>query len=146
VKENEEMIKRWTIRSILILIFLLATFAWARSYWVGRSLLFHGKGHSERGLLSGGRFYFEHVQTEPRSFYGWESEWFTPDKWSDDSGFHFLGFTYDRAGHAWWFTIPLWFPSLVSGLTLFLAWRGTRKQCIGGGFQVEPASEEKELI
>jgi hypothetical protein len=79
----------------------------------------------------GGSWYFYNA-----SAYSW-------DFLDQRSTFCRLGFSYGVSINVSFFTIPLWFPSLLSLLFLWFTWRKTRRKAKGKAFPIEPAVEAK---
>ena len=137
------MMRRWVIRSMLILLLAMCVTAWVGSYW---ALGISHYGRTWDGvLLEDGRigivqfnsiFNFNGVP-------GWDwgkhrgvMDWTIWDKNRDT--YAALKFSYSSSVIHWGVTFPLWFPTLLAALLLWFIWRKTKAKPIGGAFPVEP--------
>ena len=130
------MRKRWLIRGLALTVLTLCVVAWVGSYW--SSIALYNKDFEI--TLSRGRVLCAldgpsattDLEMRVKDSYDW-SEWDRRvDVW-------FFGFTADYRAEVIQWTIPLWFPTLLAALVLWLVWRKTRAKPVGGAFPVEVA-------
>ena len=144
------MFRRWLIRSIFVVLCMCMAGVWAVSYAYVGGVRIPIESPSVRLNAALGSFYF---WAEDHSTGG--SDWVFH---ANDPGLtdalqreyqtspHLGGFAYrylswpDR--YLLMVILPLWFPTLLSALLLYLVWRKTRAKPIGGAFPVEPAKAE----
>jgi len=132
---------RWLVRIFCggVAIFFMA--GWITSYLFPLQFFINAPKHDYVCVeFTGGRISFAHAsdvgggnswQFDLRK--GHEGEW----EWLERSSkVHFLGFVYYHPSIAeWCHTIPFWFPTLLSAILVWLAWRKTRP--VRRGFPVE---------
>jgi hypothetical protein len=136
---------RWIIRGFCLYLCALCVTAWGGSYWCGVGVQSAGMNWV-RFAMARGRAVLCHEGSEFPPLTGWEFESFPPmfkDETDMDrqANFLFLGFSYARPPGYRWVTVPLWFPTLLSGMLLWLVWRQTRRRHDGPGFPVEAATK-----
>ena len=138
------MLRRWLMFGLALMLLTLCLAAWGVSYWRRIYVIHHGKT-SLSFILNSGRVSVEwagEVGTAP----GWYSvnkkagSWDAQDK---RSTFCWLGFSYSVGIDGSYLTIPLWFPSLLSLILLWFAWRKARLTPKGKAFPIEPSIEAK---
>ncbi len=147
------MHRRWIIRSLALALLTLCVTAWMGSYWLDVEAEWYIDLDVFRAHLECGRMVIEHdtraedyvmprctahigVHGKPFRFHYGYMRW------------QFLGFGYDpsrirfsKGDDNWSAAAPLWFPTLLSALLLWLIWRKTRPKYNGKGFPVEPAAQ-----
>jgi hypothetical protein len=125
------VVRRWVIRGMLVWFCAVCVTAWVASYWPGARL---GVNRLARPYL-----YMLQIYDGQAELGRWEVDLLI----SGNSGpsaksqqYDFLGFCYFRNGTDRSLTIPLWFPTLASGLGLWWVWRKTRAKYAGKAFPV----------
>jgi hypothetical protein len=138
------MFRRWLIFGLALMLLTLCLAAWGASHW-RRIHAFHD-----------GKTFLLLVLDSGRVLIGWASapgivpEWYSSikeagswDGWDQRTKFSWLGFSYDGDVHSSYFTIPLWFLSLLSLFLVWFAWRKARPKEKGKAFPIEPSFEAK---
>ena len=144
------MLRRWYIRTLLILALACCLTAWIGGYY--RAFYIH---HASSNLYVVGAFegYLDFAYcTDPMSAPPWG---FRSLKQRDhdyvqqeyaDSQFHFVGFAFDHRHVALNVTalwIPLWFPTVVVAVLLFFSWRKPRLRSAATAFPIEPMAPKE---
>jgi hypothetical protein len=149
------MFRCWLIRGTTLTLLTLCVVAWVGSYFQSAYVQYMGGGRltsvrGECGLV------WVSVTNDSRYITGqWDydhaaAEYTLIRSWYQETDFRGLGFAYrgyesgslggpTRVRQIW---IPLWFPTLVSTLLLFLVWRKTRPKYHGNAFPIEPPANE----
>jgi hypothetical protein len=140
------MFRRWLIRSLALTLLTLCVLAWVGTYWMGAGVTYRGKKEYELGVLNG-------------IIYGGNlgaiSPWKLPQGvhvyrlrhlagfalGAEDKDFEFLKFWCLINPLGVEVGIPLYFPTLLSAILLWFAWRKTRAKPSGGAFPVEVAAK-----
>jgi hypothetical protein len=138
------MLRRWFVFGLALMLLSLCVTVWGVSYW--RYLYARHTGTTFLNfVLNSGRMAISWISTP-----GARSEWHFANEeagsWDDAdkiSKFSWLGFSYDVGVGMFYFTIPLWLPSLLSLLFLWFAWRKTRRKPKGKAFPIEPSIEAR---
>jgi hypothetical protein len=144
------MLRRWLIRCTFVALCAVCLALWLTSFWLGAEIWLGGTTRWSRFILAGGRLVFDSISNESKSFHPWRFDHFNAEgeRWEDHDkvcNFRFLGFTYYHGANGYDVSIPLWAPTILTGLLLGLAWRKTKPRSQGAGFPVEfsPAITEK---
>lgn len=147
------MFRRWLIRGLALALLMLGLVAWVGSY--ARAIVIHDVGRTWiRMSVSAGRMGFRQGDTAIALSPGWHADVFRSDidRWMDFDTMaqhHAFGFatyrnttykTIDRA-----MTVPIWFPTLLSALLLWLLWRRTKPIPKAQGFPIEPTAKQNDL-
>jgi hypothetical protein len=135
------MIRRWLIRSVALTLLTLCVVAWVGSDWRRVRIDYRRTLWQTVEVMSGKIGYFQTTST--RSFVGWRltigpagpMEW---DGWNSVAAYPGLGFHVAPNKKGWAILAPLWLPSLLCAVLLWLVWRKTRPKYNGKGFPVEP--------
>jgi hypothetical protein len=138
------MVRRWVIRGVATVLLTLCVGAWVGSYM--RSIPIYDDGRGYIACLDGGEFDFGWLDQRPSARNGWVPN---PDRNSQEafiqvvkpSEYHFVIGTVYCDATSYSLTVPLWFPTLLSSLLLWLVWRKTRPKYGGRGFPVEVAGK-----
>jgi hypothetical protein len=142
------MVRRWLIRGLALALLTLCVVVWVGSYFASLSMSLGPRGWRIDPWIDSGSAGCEDMYN-PR--YGTiEPYWKIrpPDFMSieqdySDATHHVAGFAYHRFSTGLRRIIfPIWFPTLLSALLLWLVWRKTRPACNGRGFPVEVAGKE----
>ena len=142
------MLVRWLIRSFFIVLLTTACVAWAGSYF--RRIMFEISftTHAEAWTLDSGVIVCDAFPSLPASRGHWEWRQTSADRkdvqraYKEES--HFLGFAYHAPTASWNdrnLMIPLWCPTLLSAIALWVAWRKTRLPTAGTRFPVTVAAK-----
>jgi hypothetical protein len=142
------MVRRWLIRGLALTLLTLCVGAWAGSYFEYEAIDYEGATRCGFTLLEAGELQLFFGDYAPWAQQGW-------DVWHGrcdsklraeilslykSTQYHLLGFAWqprrptERGQRV---MIPLWFPTLLSALLLWLVWRKTRPAYNGRGFPVE---------
>ena len=131
------MFRRWFMFSLAATLLTLCVKAWGVSCW--REILVVRSNKTAQDLfLNLGRVEILWGDA-PTPIPGWYFHTLKTESWSNLdtlSTYHWLGFSYGANTAADILTVPLWFPSLLSALLLWFAWRMTKDKV--KGFPVEP--------
>jgi hypothetical protein len=150
------MIWRCIIRGMGIALLTLCVTAWVGSYIGYFSVCYGRKPHywsasPAGGSLSLGDFY---GGRGPGGFNGWYATYYgrydaqarlRDQRFYDATPYHLLGFAWQPRilpDDLQFVMIPLWFPTLLSALVLWLVWCKTRSKDSGKGFPVEVTKAE----
>lgn len=142
------MVRRWLIRSFFIALCVVCVGAWVGSYFAQVGVAKVGRDHDRRFLLGSGSFIFIDIIHPAYSPSAWRWDYAPPRRnlGPDNPNEHsFVGFVYlplSAVGFgldAWAVGVPMWCPTLVCALVLWLVWRKTRPKYAGRAFPVEPA-------
>jgi hypothetical protein len=138
------MLRRWLIFGLALMLLMLCLAAWGGSYWrligvshTGKTFLAFAL-NSGRVLINWG--------SGLRNALGWDfvnADAFSWDAMDKFSKFSWLGFSSGNNTGWPYFTIPLWFPSLLSLFFLWFTWRKTRRKSTGKAFPIEASIEAK---
>ena len=140
------MMLRWLIRSLFIAFAVICVVVWASSYWRGVDFVFSGNSHNLMGYGHGRAYLLSIKNSAPQPFY-WDirvQNTSGPTDWrmeNREADYAFFGFSFLHRSQWSFITIPLYFPTLLSALLLWLVWRKTRAKPIGGAFPVEPTAK-----
>ena len=138
------MLRRWLMFGLALLLLTLCLAAWGVSYWRQLYAFHNGKTYlsftlsSARVLIRWG----SKLDLGP----GWHFYTQEVESWDDldqRATFCWLGFSYGPGFDFPYFTIPLWFPSLLSLLLVWFTWRKSRRKPEGKAFPIEPSVETK---
>ena len=149
------MNRRWIIRGLALMLLAVCVVVWMGSYrWAALAIY---EPVADRELIlaveCGSVCSWEWVRLS-NSGYGpmmktgwrWQFGRTNPANFKDfysDTDYHFAGFACDPVkGRNWTVIIPLWFPTLLSTLLLWLAWRKIRPK--PQGFPVEVVAAKTE--
>ncbi len=151
------MMRRWLIRALALALLTLCVGAWVGSYWRLFEVDYSSGKVSRNLIILCGRIRFAR-QLSAREGWTCDSEWvWRSDTLKEDDSMRqeYPLTQYHWAGLALWtgmvgppdgkgclVHIPLWFPTLLSALLLWLVWRKTRPKYNGRGFPVEAAGKE----
>ena len=138
------MLRRWFMFGLALMLLTLCLGAWGVSYW-RQVLVVHSDEPSMYFGLNSGRVLIHWGTWRPPGsgwhFYNGEAlSWDAADK---ASTFCSLGFSHAVNPYGHDFTIPFWFPSILSLLFLWFTWRKTRRKPKGKAFPIQPAIEVK---
>jgi hypothetical protein len=143
------MVRRWLIRGLALTLLTLCVVAWVGSYFQRGAVHLHGGDHIRMLGLECGAIGYVDDDMEIGIPYAWQ--WFHgPNNFQQfrqvyqHTFYHFIGFAYDpkKLDLTTIVIIPLWFPTVLSALLLWLVWRKTRPAYNGRGFPVEVAAKE----
>ena len=148
------MFQRWLIRGMALTLLTLCVAAWAASclttVWVEYDSPRWGWSLSlESGTLRANDVRSLDGKMLQLGAHGWFAGWHEANQLMADPP----PFLYRLGGFGYWSRslapyghrsvgAPLWFPTLLSALLLWLAWRKTRPMYNGRGFPVVPAPKE----
>jgi hypothetical protein len=139
------------IRSLTLSLVLCCLTAWVASVWVTAILVHYvavgGGATAQNGFLAIRTGQISFLREGPLLSANWQAgltgntftSWWVPgclNEYYAASTVRFLGF-YFRNGSSLFVSIPLWFPTIVTGLLLWWAWRSTRGHAATGAFPVE---------
>ena len=139
------MIRRWLIRSIFIGPCVVCVVVWVMSYWyVGAVRIPIGFSCVRLNGALGSLY----LWAQDRNTGGSDWVFRTPDPGLTDallreyqSSQHFGGFAYSYLSwpdhYLLMVILPLWFPTTLSAILLWFAWRKTGAKRPGGAFPVE---------
>ena len=142
------MFRRWLIRSLFIALWVICITAWVGSYWRGAFFQCWRMALTDVFLLDGrlaiirddsltpGEFGWKFVSPYTRSQAGFD--W---PQWDSHSTYHCVGFSWHRPSWGMYASVPLWFPTLLSGGVFWFVWRKSRVKGIGSGFPIEPIAK-----
>ncbi len=138
------MVRRWLIRTFFIGILVVCVVAWVASY--RREIIFEYEGTATSLRLACESSYIVfNVFSPPKGgtlSNGWYfSLWPIHEYVEARHWFLGFGFTYQRGGRND-VCVPLWFPVLLSALTLYFVWRKTRPKSAGKAFPIEPTDRK----
>jgi hypothetical protein len=150
------MIRRWLIRGLALALLTLCVMAWVGSYFTRVSVRLQPHGWHITLLIDSGsaRCEVDHVPQYIAREWVWTLR--PPDFMLIEfdysrAKYHIGGFAYRSDSATWlagfttnlsWIIFPVWFPTLLSALALWLVWRKTRPAYNGRGFSVEVAGKE----
>jgi hypothetical protein len=152
------MVWRWVIRGLAVALVTLCVAAWAGSFWRDVEIEYQGKLWNRVEFLQGRLAVVQENEHAPYSS-AWHYSFgdaYDPGHWTrsdEESAYHIFGFSFGHDNEDWprnfivrWVTVPLWLPSLLSALLLWLVWRKTRAKYNGKGFPVEVAGGGKKVV
>jgi hypothetical protein len=142
------VMRRWLFRGLCLILLALCAGAWGASYWrwaewVGSD----GRYLKVLHVGAGAGYVFGGVETRHYQS-AWRGGTMRPQDTEYVTGlfrgtrYSFIGFAWDgdvsvgAFSHMWFVGAPLWFPTAVSLLLLWLVWRKTRWRKPGRGFAV----------
>jgi hypothetical protein len=141
------MIRRWLIRGLALTLLTLCVVAWAASYWqcVQTTVYAAGSRVYVTCQVEAGTILIVEFVGVPARRWNWSWQRFAVNLKGVQSvyngiEYHGAGFAYYPSTATWPETglmFPLWFPTLLSALLLWLVWRKTRPAYNGQGFPVE---------
>jgi hypothetical protein len=141
------MKRRWFIRSLVAIPFLVCVVAWAVSEWHWCGPGYHNGRRSSwdlwlnRGAISLWKFRDNEIEH-------WEWLWSPAVRLPDfrnDSIYELCGFAIGKntGGYtSFVMVVPLWFPTLASAIVLLWTWRKTGTKAAGGAFPMMEKSAE----
>jgi hypothetical protein len=142
------MVRRWLICGLLVLLCASCIVLWVVSYLRTIDVVYVGEDHTYAVGVEYASVYVGngHPVNPLRNY--WEAFSYPADHWKsreeyENSDFHFLGFAFARSP---FFSdegevhFPFWFPTTISGMCLWLAWKKRRVRNQGKAFPVEPAT------
>jgi hypothetical protein len=133
-------------RVFLIVLCVLCAAIWAGSHFKEASVLYITPDRTRLARITCG--YIDVYSLFDRSSFDgiWDFAFENSDSelrgtWYKGMEYHFGGFAFDHnpGVPTWEIVIPMWFPTLLSLLLLWLAVRKPRAKTTGGAFPVEPA-------
>jgi hypothetical protein len=141
------MHRRWLIRLPFLLALAFFAAVWVISHFGRFSLYKYSGGHiwelgAVEGLVfSGESGLYPLLDSPPRIQFvrGWKARQLFPDPPT-------LGFycgRWPRFSDSFGIAFPLWLPTLLSALLLWLVWRKTRPKLAGNAFPIEPTAKPK---
>jgi hypothetical protein len=146
------MFRRWLIRSLALTLLTLCVVAWAGSFFQvigGHYTGGNGNGarpnHTEYFRINSGSLLFEHRSPSKIEDDGWHWYHFAPDHkdvttYYEIMDYRIFGFAYQPESDVIFYSralIPLWFPTLLSALLLWLVWRKTKPKPKPMGFPID---------
>lgn len=148
------MARRWIIRSLALTLLTLCVVAWAGSYWRDWKISSYdksGKWYSTQ-VLRDGCITFTRSPNQTFDLWSTSEPVGTPtpteglfgDPPATPAARRLLGFVFEPPPFLY-VSIPLWFPTLLIAVLLWLVWRTTRPKAPGRAFPVEPATKSGEL-
>jgi hypothetical protein len=145
------MMRRWIIRGLALTLLTLCVVAWVGSYFETVTWTYLGPVHYIGIGVDSGLVEFLDVMPHPipatmTPKTGWDWAYHLPSNPRILKADHsLLGFGYEAppgAAPGWAVWIPMWFPTVLSALLLWLVWRKTRPAYNGRGFPVESPGKE----
>ena len=147
------MIWRWIIRGLCLALLTPSVTVWVGSHYEAVGLHYAGSARYHNLQVHSGYIIF---MEQERLTTAWQPTWrLDHDVAIRERAQHyyaicrprFCGFGYGvppDASYAFIFLVfvPIWFPTLLSALLLWLVWRKTRPKYNGRGFPVEAAGKE----
>jgi len=143
------MIRRWLIRALSLTLLIFCAATWLASYWrILETTCRSPNRYSGMGIDSG----FLYVTSYEAGFlpgYTWIWKYESATSLSRilavyrGFSYRFLGFAYfpfPKPSHGITLWIPLYFPTLLATLLLWLVWRKTRPTYTGNAFPIQPAT------
>jgi hypothetical protein len=133
------MIRRWITRGLALALLALCVAVWVGSYWQYGGVVYTCGGVRFCALaVNCGRLLVEADYPPPNGHWhalrGAAFEW---TKWDADMDFKFLGFGVMRQARIVEMTVPLWFPTSLSGVLFWFVWRKTRSRLVDRAFPGE---------
>jgi hypothetical protein len=148
------MFRRWLIRGTALTLLALCVVAWAASYlttvWVEYDSPMWGWSWSlESGTLRANDVRSLDGKMLQLGAHGWSAGWREANQLMADpppflyrlGGFGYWSQSLTEYGHRS-VCAPVWLPTLLSAVLLWLIWRKTRPAHSGRGFPVEAAGKE----
>lgn len=150
------MMRRWLIRGLALTLLTLCALAWVGSYFQRAYIQYAGQNCYYLDVESGTiRF---SLSDDGFGAGRWDWNYLSPWKYLSPyrqqfqgayqrAKYHFAGFAFSRYHitplflSGWFMDVPLYFPTLLSTLLLWLVWRKTRPKYNGRGFPVEAAGK-----
>jgi hypothetical protein len=150
------MFRRWLIRSFCIALLVACVVAWAGSYlryvseYEETDISHHT--YARRIYVCDGKVgFFRDYDLDPNPF---SRPWKEPSSesdttfwkdWDRKGTYHIIGFSFYHDVSQWFITFPIWFPTALSALFLWFAWRKTKPKYNGGAFLIEPTAKADEM-
>ena len=147
------MIRRWLIRAPFVAFAMICVGLWAASYWRAGLLYCMWEDNAVTAACGSGRavVHAEGYGYDLHPPVRWymrirETKYIVWQRFDDAAKYAIFGFSFARGGqefhvHNWFITIPLWFPTFLTGLVLWLIWRKTRRKYNGKAFPVEATAK-----
>jgi hypothetical protein len=145
------MVRRWLIRGLALTLLTLSAVAWVGSYFEGVQRANNYWGYATDFTLGNGSadIWVEQMAGHGLIIYvGWM--YGRSDKYDMRAEYEHLDCKYfgfgvtlpalhphEKNPEYWSVFFPLWFPTLLSALFLWLVWRNTRPRYNGKGFPIQ---------
>lgn len=139
------------MRGLALALLTLCVVAWGGSYFQMAYVMYGGQNRYWLGIEWGTVGF---AISDLRVSNGWEWKHVQVPAYGvhylgdyERNKYHFAGFAFNPSrgplrSSGWSTLIPLWFPTLLFALLLWLVWRKTRPKYNGRGFPVEAAGKE----
>jgi hypothetical protein len=144
------MFRRWLIRSFFIALCVVCAAVWVGSYFQRVAVHYHGHDHILILGLDCGAIGYINNDIEVGIPYAWQ--WYRgPTNFQEfrqyyrRTSYHFIGFAFDpkKTDFVTVVMIPLWLPTLLSAVLLWLAWHKTKTRPKATGFPIKPTTNPK---